>query len=77
MPGWRSKRAPGLWRGRGGGGKMTGGLVIVLVLGTIAIARAKLGDAGYEKIVITVFKWWFGLAAVLILGAVIYNRVLT
>ena len=56
---------------------MTGGLVIVLVLGTIAIARAKLGDAGYEKIVITVFKWWFGLAAVLILGAVIYNRVLT
>jgi hypothetical protein len=54
---------------------MSGGLVIVMILGTIALARAKLGDASYEKIVITVFKWWFGLAAAAIVGLIVYRRV--
>lgn len=55
---------------------MSGGIVILLVLGTIAIARARFGDASYEKIVITIFKWWFGLALIFFVAVVFYNRFL-
>lgn len=54
---------------------MTGGIIAVIVLGLIAIARTKLGDLTYDKIVITFFKWMFGLTAAFIIGAMIYNKI--
>jgi hypothetical protein len=54
---------------------MPGGLVIILVLGAIALARAKFGDASYERVAITILKWWF-LAGILFLAvAFIYARI--
>lgn len=76
MSGWRSSKGRGLSRSRSGGGEVSGGIVILLVLGTIAIARARFGDASYEKIVITIFKWWFGLALIFFVAVVFYNRFL-
>ena len=40
---------------------MSGIIVIVLVLGVIALLRAKMGDASYEKMVLMLFGVDFGL----------------
>lgn len=54
---------------------MTGGLVVVIVLGLIAFARFRLGDASYEKIVLTLFACLFGATAIFFIGAYIYSHV--
>ena len=53
---------------------MTGGVVIVVVLGLIGLARARFGDVSYEKFVGLGFAFLFGSAAILFLGAVAYSR---
>jgi hypothetical protein len=54
---------------------MIGGLVALIVLGLIALARLRLGDASYEKIVLTLFAWLFGATAAFFIGAYIYSHV--
>ena len=34
-----------------------------------------MGDKSYDNLVITIFKWWFGLAAAFFVGAFIYGKI--
>lgn len=34
-----------------------------VVIGLIVLLRSKLGDTSYENLIVIIFKWWIGLAA--------------
>jgi len=53
---------------------MSGGAVIVIVLGAIAIARAKFGDDNYDRVVGSILKWWIGGSFVIIFTLIALNK---
>jgi hypothetical protein len=53
---------------------MTAAVVVPLVLAAIYLARGRLGDATYDRVVITIFKALFLTVGSAILCIVIYNR---
>jgi len=55
---------------------MSGAIVIAAVLGIIFIARKKMGDATYDQIVISAFKWLFIFSAAVLACLYIYSHYL-